>query len=47
VTRFQKRGLEGRVVYDFAQVKLFVENRAAESPGVNKDGIVVYAEDEV
>jgi hypothetical protein len=34
-------------LYDFAQVKLFVENRSVESPGVNAEGIVVYAEDEV
>jgi hypothetical protein len=35
------------VVFDFAQVKLIVENRSTESPEADMNSIVVYAEDEV
>jgi hypothetical protein len=45
VTRFQSRS--ETVVYEIAQVTLLVENRSPESEGVDRDGIVVYAQEEV
>jgi hypothetical protein len=45
VTRFQSRS--AKVVYEIAQVTLIVENRSPQSEGVDREGIVVYAQDEV
>jgi hypothetical protein len=34
-------------VYEIAQVTIIVENKSPESEGVGRDGIIVYAQDEV
>jgi len=44
VTRFQNR--DEKVVYEIAQVKIFVENKSPPSEGVVSEGLVVSAEDE-
>jgi hypothetical protein len=46
VTRFQKRGEEGRITYEIAQVKVYVENRSEDVPGVvDTEGVVVFGDD--
>lgn len=46
MTRFQDRSKP--VIFEIAQVRLVVENRSPEEPGVvSKVGVVVYAEEEV